>query len=73
MSPFSVQRILKETKEKMCIDTLSKKCGGQLSHDFFILSDDDDMFDCQECRLRRHYVKRISAAGWFKIWLIAKK
>ena len=62
MSPFKVNRIIKDSSEKMCIDTLSKQCGVHLRHSFLKMS--KDFFDCPVCGMKRHYVRGVSFYGW---------
>lgn len=62
MNPFVINKILKTSQEKLCIDSLSKKCEIPLRHRFFKMS--SDLFKCPMCEDNRHYVKKISLYGW---------
>ena len=64
MSPFAVNKIIKQN-DKMCLDTLSRECNIQFRHRFFKMS--DDFFFCEDCGTNRHYVKKVSLYGWFKL------
>ena len=62
MNPFTVNRMIKKSSQKICIDTLSRDCGMQMRHRFFKMS--KELFACPDCGMMRHYVKGLSFYGW---------
>ena len=64
MSPFKVNRYIKKN-DKMCLDTLSREFDIHFHHKFFVMS--DELFYCEDCGTKRHYIKKLSFYGWIKL------
>ncbi len=70
MNPLKVNRIIKTNGLPMCIDSLSERCGCEISHRDVVMS--ESFFYCSHCGVKRHYVKRLSFRGRFAL-LFRKK
>lgn|GEM_PF-2019003 len=68
MNEIKIHSLIKNSKKKICMDTLSKQYGCEIPARFLLLSQPLDTFYCPECKRNRHHVTGVSLAGWLLLW-----